>query len=70
MSARSTRQEARARILGAFTAQLDRLIPDDESVPLKGTTFADFEDQVETLAQAELPVDMEELAAMEYNAEV
>ncbi len=56
MAARSTRQEARARILSAFTAQLDRVIPEDESVPLKGATFAEFEDQVETLAQAVLPM--------------
>ena len=70
MSARSTRQEARARILAAFTAQLDRVIPEDEGVPLKGATFADFEDQVETLAQAALPVALEERAALELNAEV
>jgi len=50
MPARTTRQEARARILGAFTAQLDRMIPEDESVPLKGATFADFEDQAGALA--------------------
>ena len=54
MAARSTRQEARARILSAFGAQSDRVIPEDESVPLKGATFADFEDQVETSAQAAL----------------
>ncbi len=70
MPARSTRQEARARILAAFSGQLDRLIPEDESVPLKGATFADFEDQVETLAQAALPVALEERAALEGNAEV
>ncbi len=70
MTARSTRQEARARILGAFTAQLDRMIPEDESVLLKGATFAEFEDQVETLAQAALPVALEERAALESNAEV
>lgn len=70
MPARSTRQAARARILGAFAAQLDRLIPEDESVPLKGATFAEFEDQVETLAQAALPVALEERAALESNAEV
>jgi len=40
MPARSTRQEARARILAAFSAQLNRLIPEDESVPLKGTMAA------------------------------
>ncbi len=51
MSASRTRQKARARILSAFAAQLDRLIPDDESVPLKGATFADFEDQVGMFAR-------------------
>ena len=70
MPARTTRQEARARILAAFAAQLDRVIPEDESVPLKGATFADFEDQVETLAQAALPVALEERAALESSAEV
>lgn len=70
MPARSTRQEARARILAAFTAQLDRVIPQDEGVSLKGATFADFEDQVETLAQAALPVALEERAALEATAEV
>jgi len=70
MAARTTRQEARARILSAFRAQLDRVIPEDESVPLKGATFADFEDQAEALAQTALPVVMEERAALEANAEV
>jgi hypothetical protein len=70
MSARSTRQEARARILAAFAAQLDRLIPADVTVPLKGATFADFEDQVETLAQAAVPVALEERAALAENAQV
>ena len=70
MSARSTRQEARARIVAAFAAQLDRVIPADETIPLKGATFADFEDQVETLAQAALPVALEERAALMENAQV
>lgn len=70
MPARSTRQEARARILAAVTAQLDRLIPLDEQMPLKGATFADFEDQVQALARAALPVVLEERAALESNAQV
>ena len=70
MSARSPRQEARSRIMATFTAQLDRMIPEDEDVPLKGATFADFEDQAESLAQAALPVVLEERAALEPNAEV
>jgi len=70
MPARSTRQEARARILATFQAQLDRMIPEDEDIPLKGATFTDFEDQVEDLARAALPVALEERAALEPNAEV
>jgi hypothetical protein len=70
MPARSTRQEARARILAAFEGQLDRMIPADESVPLKGAIFADFEDQAEEMARATLPVVLEERAALESNAEV
>lgn len=70
MAARTTRQEARARILAAFQAQLEQIIPEDESVPLQGATFADFEDQAEALAQSALPVVLEERAALEPNAEV
>lgn len=68
MAARTTREEARARILAAFQTQLDRVIPADETVPLKGATFADFEDQVETLAQAALPVALEERSALSNSA--
>jgi len=70
MPARTTRQEARARILATFAAQLDRIIPADEDIPLKGATFGDFEDQAETLAQEALPVVLEERAALEPNATV
>lgn len=64
MASRTNRQAARAKILAAFTAQLDRLIPADEAIPLKGATFADFEDQIERLAQAALPVALEQRAAL------
>lgn len=70
MPARTTRQEARARIQAVLTAELDRMIPPDEGVPLKGATFADFEDQVEQVARGVLPVVLEERAALEPNAEV
>lgn len=70
MAARTSRQEARARILAAFGAQLDRMIPADESVPLKGATFADWEDQIEVLAQATLPVALEARAALSSGAQV
>ena len=55
MPARTTRQEARARILAAFSAPVEGMIPEDESVPLKGARFADFEDQAEALAQTASP---------------
>ena len=70
MPARTTRQEARARILAVFSAPVDRMIPEDAGVPLKGATFADFEDQVEALAREALPVALESRAALESNAEV
>lgn len=67
MSARSTRQEARVRILSPFTARLDRVILEDDGVPLKvkGATSADFEDQVDTLAQTAMLVVLEERASLE-----
>jgi len=70
MSALTTRQEARDRILTLVTAELDRMIPEDETIPLKGATFSDFEDQVEAVARTTLPVMLEERAALEANAEV
>jgi hypothetical protein len=70
MPALTTRQEARGRAMEVFSAALDRIIPEDESAPLKGATFLDFENQVEALGQAVLPVLMEERAALESNAAV
>ncbi len=70
MSARSTRQEARDRILKVFQGELDRLIPAEEQVPLKGGTFVDFEEQAEALIRAAGPVFLEERAALETNAQV
>ena len=70
MAARTTRKEARARVLAAFAEQLDRVIPADETIALKGATFADFEDQVETLAQAALTIALEQRAALTPSAQV
>ncbi len=70
MPARTTRRDARARILATFTAELDRMIPEDEGKPLKGATFGDFEDQVDQVARSALPVILEERAALEPNARV
>ena len=70
MAALTTRKAARDRIQKMVEATLDRIIPQDESVPLKGTTFQDFEDQVEELSRQVLPTLLEERAALEPSAEV
>ena len=68
MPARTTRKDARERVLKAFSAELDRLIPADESVPLRGGTFLDFENQVEALIRTVAPTLLEERADLEANA--
>jgi hypothetical protein len=70
MAARTTRQAARERVRAAFGAALDRLIPPDEAVPLKGALFVDFEDQVEALVRAVAPTALEERAALADSAQV
>lgn len=49
---------------------MDRLIPLDGAVPLKGALFVDFEDQVEALVRAVAPTALEERAALAENAQV
>jgi len=70
MAARTTRQAARERILRTLEASLDQVIPADDSRPLKGSRFIDWEDQVEALARQLLPVVLEERAALEDGAQV
>jgi transposase-like protein len=47
---------------------LDRVIPEDESVPLRGSTFRDWEEQVGQMRRAVMPTVLEERAALEGNA--
>lgn len=70
MPARTTRQEARERIFKVMTEALDRMIPPDESSPLRGSTFADWEEQAALVRQAVIPTLLEERAALEENAMV
>ena len=70
MPARTTRQQARERVLKTMTEALDRMIPPDESVPLRGSTFRDWEDQAAQVRRAVLPTLLEERAALEENAHV
>ena len=68
MAARTTREAARERIRKTFEAALDRAIPLDETVPLKGTRFIDFENQADALKRALLPTFLEERAELDSRA--
>jgi hypothetical protein len=68
MAARTTRREARDRVIKAFMSSLDKVIPPDEAVPLRGGTFREWEDQASELRRAVIPTLLEERAALEGNA--
>ena len=68
MPARTTREEARRRALAAFQKALDEVIPAEESLPLRGRTFAEWEDQADTFDQAVTGTLLEERAALEETA--
>jgi hypothetical protein len=68
MSARTTRSQARERIRAIFEATLEQIIPADETKPLKGSRFIDFEDQAEQIARQVLPAVIEERAALDEAA--
>ena len=68
MAARTTRQQARQRVIETFMVSLDRMMPPEESAPLRGRTFLDWEKQAEQLKRAVIPTLLEERAALEENA--
>jgi hypothetical protein len=70
MPARTTRKEAGERLLKTMLDALDRIIPEDESKPLKGTTFGSWEDQTDEFKRAVIPTLLEERAALQANAQV
>jgi len=70
MPARVTRQEARQRVIDSFMSSLDKMIPAEESAPLKGRTFLDWEKQAELLKRAVIPTLLEERSGLEENAVV
>jgi hypothetical protein len=70
MPARTTRKEARERLLKTMLEAMDRIIPEDESKPLKGRTFGDWEDQTDAFKRAVIPTLLEERAALEESARV
>jgi hypothetical protein len=69
MAALRTRKEARERIIKAFMSSLDQVVPADESVPLQGKTFRDFELQARRVKEALIPTLLEERAAVDGRAQ-
>lgn len=70
MAARTTRREARERIIKCFMDSLDRIIPPEESAPLRGQTFLDWERQADALRKTVVPTLLQERAALDTGAEV
>lgn len=68
MAALTDRRAARERLMKLAEQMVDRLIPSDESVPLKGGTFREWEDQADEIERALCPAYLEERAALEVNA--
>jgi len=70
MAALTTRQAARERIRAALEKKLDEIIPADESIPLRGRTFAEWEDQADDFDRMVTSTLLEERAALEESAVV
>jgi hypothetical protein len=69
VAALTDRLSARARIQAAFLAQLDRLIPTDPTLPLRGGLFIEWELQADQLANTLASSFVEERAALAEDAE-
>jgi hypothetical protein len=70
MASLTDRQKARERLRAAFEAELNKLIPADESLPLRGGKFIEWEDQADELEQTLCSTFLEERAALESSAQV
>jgi DNA-directed RNA polymerase subunit RPC12/RpoP len=70
MAALTTRQAARERILRAVVAELDRIIPSNEAVELRGRTFREWEDQADEFDRTVTAILLQERAALDASARV
>jgi hypothetical protein len=68
MPSRAGRREARKRVEEVFGNAIGKVIPSDESAPLRGNTFADFEDQVEEAGNAVMVAMLEERSKLDASA--
>jgi hypothetical protein len=70
MAALTSRQAARERLARLIQAEVDRHIPADESVPLKGSTFLDFENVAEQASNDFYTALLEECVALSGQADI
>jgi hypothetical protein len=68
MAALTDRQKARERLNRVFQSVLDKMIPNDEAMPLPGRKFVDWEDLGDEMERTIVPVFLEERAALEASA--
>ena len=68
MPALTDRQKARERLSQVFQSLLDKMIPADEAVPLRGGKFVEWEDQGDEVERGLIPVFLEERAALAADA--
>ena len=69
MSTLTDRQKARERLGQVFQSILDKMVPADESVPLPGKRFIEWEDLADEVDRTLVPVFLEERAALEASAQ-
>jgi hypothetical protein len=65
MTARMHREQARQRLDDIYASLRDRLIPVDESVPLQGAIFREWEDQAELIERELCTAFLEERTGLE-----
>jgi DNA-directed RNA polymerase subunit RPC12/RpoP len=70
MSSRTNREQARQRLDAIYASLRDKLIPADESVPLQGAKFIDWENQSDLIEKGLCTAFLEERAALESAAQV
>jgi len=69
MSALTDRQKARERLSHVFQSILDKMVPADESVPLPGKKFVEWEDLADEVDRTLVPTFLEKRAALEASAQ-
>ena len=68
MAALTDRQQARERLRGILEELLDRFIPAQESKPLRGRTFREWQEQADTFDRQMTAAFLEERAALDSAA--